>query len=84
MKGKIRKLLVKTTRVNKKQVTDDAHLIQDLNLNSIEFVTFIYTLETQFKIEFDNKDLKKLTSINDLANYIEMYKKVEKKQKKKK
>ena len=71
MVEKIIKLLVEQMGIDEKLVTPEAKLIADLKLNSLELAEFILTCEEEFGITIQDEDLKKLSSVNDIAEYVE-------------
>ena len=68
---KIKKLLVEQMGLDEKLITPDAKLIADLKLNSLELAEFILTCEEEFGITIQDDDLKKLSSVKDILEYIE-------------
>ncbi len=55
------------------EIGDDASLISDLNLDSIQMLTLITGLESEFNFELDEDDLdlENLSSVNRLAEFVE-------------
>ena len=47
-----------------------AHSFQDLGADSLDMVEIIMKLEEQFNIEINDEDAEKLTSIQEVVNYI--------------
>ena len=68
---KIKELLVEQMGLDAAYITPEAKLIADLKLNSLELAEFILTCEEEFGIMIQDEDLKKLVSVNDIAEYIE-------------
>jgi acyl carrier protein len=68
---KIKKLLVEQMGIDEKLITPEAKLIADLELNSLELAEFILTCEEEFKITIKDEDLKKLTCVRDIVDYVE-------------
>ena len=54
------------------EIGDDASLISDLNLDSIQMLALITGLETEFNfmLEEDDLDLENLSSVNRLAEFV--------------
>ena len=71
MYEKLKKLLVEQMGIDEKLITPDARLIKDLELNSLELAEFILTCEEEFRIEIQDSDLKKLSTIKDIVKYLE-------------
>ena len=55
------------------EIGDDASLISDLNLDSIQMLSLITGLESQFEIMLDEEDLdlENLSSVNKLAEFVQ-------------
>lgn len=55
------------------EIGDDASLISDLNLDSIQMLALITGLETEFgfTLDEDDLDLENLSSVNRLAEFVE-------------
>ena len=68
---KVKKLLVEQMGIDAGSITPDAKLIADLKLNSLELAEFILICEEEFGTTIEDEDLKKLTAVKDIANYIE-------------
>ncbi len=52
-------------------VTPDSKLIADLGLNSFDIINIIVAFEDEFDIEIPEKDIKKLVTLKDAADYLE-------------
>ena len=54
-------------------IGDDASLISDLNLDSIQMLSLITGLESEFNIMLDEEDLdlENLSSVNKLAEFVQ-------------
>ena len=54
------------------EIGDDASLISDLNLDSIQMLSLITGMESQFNIMLDEEDLdlENLSSVNKLAEFV--------------
>jgi len=55
------------------EIGDDASLISDLNLDSIQMLSLITGLESGFNIMLDEEDLdlENLSSVNKLAEFVQ-------------
>ncbi len=52
------------------QVTLDAKLVEDYDANSMDMVDLADRAEDIFKIDFPTEDLKKMSTVADVLNYI--------------
>jgi acyl carrier protein len=69
---KLKSILVEDLNVNEHDITLDAELISDLGLNSLELADLAMLCEERFEVEFEEEELKKLLSIRDIVNYLEL------------
>jgi acyl carrier protein len=55
------------------EIGDDASLISDLNLDSIQMLTLITALESEFNFMLDDEDLdlENLSSVNRLVEFVQ-------------
>ena len=67
----IKKLLVEQMGLDAGSITPDAKLIADLKLNSLELAEFILICEEEFEVTIEDEDLRKLTTVKDIAAYAE-------------
>lgn len=57
------------------EITNEAHLIDDLNMDSIELIQLLVSLEEEFDIEFDTDelDINSIMQFGNLVNIVEEY-----------
>ncbi|MBX2796336.1 MAG: hypothetical protein KTR31_01665 [Myxococcales bacterium] len=63
-------ILVSEFELDKDQLTDDAHLIDDLNLDSLDAMDLIALLEQEFSIGLDEKELVQLRTVGEMRQYV--------------
>ena len=71
MYEKFAKLLVDELQINPKDITPDAELSNDLGINSIELFDLVALCEEKFDITIEDDDIRKLTTVGDVVNYLE-------------
>ncbi|MBE6691328.1 MAG: acyl carrier protein [Ruminococcaceae bacterium] len=71
MLEKVKELLVEELQINPDDITMDAELSKDLNINSIELADLIMLCEEKFGIEINEDDTNKFTTVGDVVNYLE-------------
>ena len=71
MYEKFAKLLVDELQINPKDITLDAELSNDLGINSIELFDLVALCEDKFGITIEDDDIRKLTTVGDVVNYLE-------------
>lgn len=64
-------LLVEELQIDKADITMDAELANDLGINSIELADLVMLCEDKFGIEFDDEDIRTLTTVGDVVAYLE-------------
>ena len=67
---KVKKIIVDQLQVNDEIVTEDASFIDDLGADSLDLVELIMALEEEFGIEIPDGDAEKVTTVEDVVNYI--------------
>ncbi len=56
--------------VESSKVTPQAHLNQDLNLDSLDAAELIGQIEQEFSIEIPNTDYFKLITVDEIVDYV--------------
>ncbi len=74
MYEKFVELLVEELQINRDDIKMEAELSNDLGINSIELADLIMICEERFGITFDDEDIRKLTTVGDVVNYLESIK----------
>ena len=68
---KLKALLVEELQIDEKDITMDAELTNDLNINSIELADLVMICEEKFGIEIDDEESKNFVTVGDVVNYLE-------------
>ena len=71
MYEKFADLLVDELQIDKKDITMDAELANDLGINSIELADLVMLCEDRFGIEINDDDIRGFTTVGDVVNYLE-------------
>ena len=71
---KVKEILDEYIEVNVEDITLQTRLIEDLGINSYEFMSIIGEIEEEFDFEVDEKSVLKLITIEDLLDYISNFK----------
>ena len=68
---------LKLLKIAPEDVEEEVSLVQQGVLDSVDFIDFVMQIENQFDIiiEFDEMDATDFTSINQLCDLVEQYKK---------
>ena len=68
---KLKEVLVEELQINADEITMDADLSKDLNINSIELADLIMVCEEKFGIEIADDDSSKFITVGDVVEYLE-------------
>ena len=67
---KVKAIIVEQLQVNEDIVTEEASFIDDLGADSLDIVELIMALEEEFGIEIPDADAEKVTTVQDVVDYI--------------
>ena len=67
---KVKKIIVEQLSVPEDSVTKDASFIDDLGADSLDVVELIMALEEEFDMEIPDADAEKISTVNDVVEYI--------------
>ncbi|EKY22236.1 acyl carrier protein [Clostridium celatum] len=70
MLEKLRELLSEYVEVAREDITVESKLVEDLGLNSYEFMTLVGDLEEEFDVEVNEREVAKVNTIGDIIEYI--------------
>lgn len=68
---KLKAILVDEFQLDEADITPEAELSGDLGINSVELQSLILTCEMEFGIDIQTEDLASLTTVGDVADYLE-------------
>ena len=68
---KIKNILIEEMQVDPEAITEDAELVNDLGVNSLELADLILLCEEKFDIEIDDEDIHKFITVSDVVAYLE-------------
>lgn len=71
MYEKFAKLLVDELQIDRKDIKPEAELSNDLGINSIELFDLVALCEEKFGITIEDNDVRKLTTVGDVVEYLE-------------
>ena len=70
----IKEILKDTMDIDESKITLDAKLKEDLELDSLDSVELIMSVEEEFGIEIPDEDVMNFKTVNDIVTYIEEHK----------
>lgn len=62
--------LVDKLKVDEGTITEDAHLFEDLGLDSIDLMTVVMAVEERFNIEVSDEELEDVTTLKQAAEIL--------------
>ncbi len=71
MKEEIINIISEVLEIPKENIKENANLIRDLELESLDLVDLIAAFEKKYNIEILDKDIKNLQTVDDIVKYIE-------------
>lgn len=74
MLEKIKEIIVNYVEVNPDEITAESRFIEDIGLNSYDFMCMLGDLETELDISVDEAEIVKLQTVGDAIAYIETLK----------
>ncbi len=63
--------LIEEFEINQDVITEEAHMINDLGLESLDFVDIVVIIEKEFGFKVQREEMKDIRVLGDLYNYIE-------------
>ena len=67
---KVKKIIIEQLSVAEDAVTKEASFIDDLGADSLDVVELIMALEEEFDMEIPDADAEKISTVNDVVEYI--------------
>ncbi|MCK4749190.1 MAG: acyl carrier protein [Bacteroidales bacterium] len=68
---KVNEFLIDEFEIEENALGLDAHLIDDLGIESLDFVDIVVTIEKEFGFKVKREEITEVRTLNDLYNYIE-------------
>lgn len=67
---KVKDILIEEMQVSEDLITNDAELVNDLGVNSLELADLILLCEEKFDIEINDEDIHKFVTVGDVVAYL--------------
>ncbi|MDO4593929.1 MAG: phosphopantetheine-binding protein [Tissierellia bacterium] len=71
LREKFIKIVEDSLELSADQIDFDADLVKDLDIDSIDLLDFIMTVEDEFNIEFEEDELDDIKTLNQMIEKIE-------------
>lgn len=68
---KVQAILAQYTHIPQREITLQAHLVEDLGLDSLDSVELVMAVEEEFGIEIPDEEAEKLLTVPELLQYLE-------------
>ena len=68
---KVQKILAEQLELDADEITMDSSLVEDLGIDSLDFVDIVMSLEDEFDTEFPEEDMTDIKTVGDIVKYIE-------------
>ena len=70
---KVNEFLIDEFEIEESALELDAHLINDLGIESLDFVDIVVVIEKEFGFKVKREDIKEVRTLNDMYLYIEKH-----------
>jgi acyl carrier protein len=70
---RVKKVLVEQLDVSEDEVVPPASIVDDLKADSLDVVEIIMGLEEEFDIEIPDEDAEKITTVQQIIDYVEAH-----------
>jgi acyl carrier protein len=68
---KVQAILVEKLGIAETEITQDANMVKDLGIDSLDYAELVMEFETTFNIRIPDSEAEKLVTIKDAVSYIE-------------
>lgn len=70
----IKKLVAENLGIEEETITENASFKKDLGVDSLDLFELVMALEEEYDLEIPTEDLEKLTTVGEVAAYIQEHK----------
>ena len=67
----IEKILADRLNVDISTITDESHIVDDLNADSLSVVEVIMDIESEYEVEIPDEDAENLWTVADIKEWVE-------------
>jgi acyl carrier protein len=68
---RVNDFLIEEFELEENSLRSDAHLVNDLGIESLDFVDIVVTIEKEFNFKVKREEIVSVHTLNDLYSYIE-------------
>ena len=73
MLEKMRPIIAEQLNVEESEIKESTKLKDDLGADSLDLFELVMALEEEFDVEIPTEDLEKLSTVQDVADYVEAH-----------
>ncbi len=70
VREKVVEILVNMLGIDSSEVTDDANLIRDLGIDSLDYAELVMEFEQNFDVKIPDTDAEKLQTVGGIVDYL--------------
>jgi acyl carrier protein len=70
IKERLRKVIAKELKVESESIADDAHIGNDLGIDSADMISVLYDIEDEFKVEISDEEVGEISTIQEMYNVV--------------
>ncbi len=70
IKERLRKVIAKELKVEPESIADDAHIGNDLGIDSADLISVLYDIEDEFKVEISDEEAGEISTIQEMYNVV--------------
>ena len=70
IKERLRKVIAKELKVEPESIADDAHVGNDLGIDSADMISLLYDIEDEFKIEISDEEMGEISTIEGIFSLV--------------
>jgi acyl carrier protein len=70
---KIKNIISEQLGIDADEISIDSSFVDDLGADSLDIVELIMALETEFDLEIPDEDAEKISTVNDVVEYIKTH-----------
>ncbi|MBA5850498.1 acyl carrier protein [Clostridium sp. cel8] len=70
---KIKKIIAEQLGIDENEIKLDSSFVDDLGADSLDIVELIMALETEFDLEIPDEEAEKISTVEDVVEYIKAH-----------
>ncbi len=70
IKNRLKRVIVKELKIAPEDIADDAHIGNDLGIDSADLINVLYDIEDEFKIEISDEEVGEISIVQEMYNLV--------------